>query len=112
MNILVVDDEYAILDFFRDLFGDIGHTLITASSVKEAKKIIEKDAFDIVIVDFSMPDGEGTEVVRFIKIQKPETKILGISATEQCNTFYKAGADFFINKPFSVEQVLEAIRSI
>lgn len=71
--------------------------------------ILVRETFDIAIVDFSMPDGKGTEVVRFIKTQKPETKVVGMSGTEQSNKFYTVGADFFIKKPFSVEQILKVI---
>lgn len=72
-------------------------------------EILVKETFDIAIIDFSMPDGKGTEVVRFIKTQKPETKVVGMSGTEQSDKFFTVGADFFIIKPFSVEQILEII---
>lgn len=110
MRILIVDDEYYIRNYLTALFEMRGHRPIFASSVRDAKAILMRETFDIAIVDFSMPDGKGTKVVRFIKTQRPGTKVVGMSGTEQSDTFYAAGADFFIKKPFSAEQILEVIK--
>ncbi len=112
MKILIVDDNHFILDFFTDLLDYQGYTITTASSVKKATKIIKEEDFNMAIIDFSMPDGNGAELVRLIKEQKPIMKIIGISSLEIAELFYDAGVDYFLRKPFTVEKILKVIRSL
>ena len=110
MKIFIIDDECLIRDFIAEYFNIEGHTIITASSVKGAKAIIERETFDVAFVDFWMPDGRGTEIVRLIKTKRPAAKIIGMSGRDQGNSFCTAGADSFIRNPFDTEQILELIK--
>ncbi len=112
MKILIVDDERINLDSLSQCFGYEGHTTITASSVLEAKVIVESEIFNLALIDFWLVNGKGTEIVRLIKKLRPEAKVIGMSGTEQGSTFSKAGADFFIKKPFSGIKLLEDIKNI
>lgn len=109
MKIFIIDDELCIRDTLSLYFRIVGHATITASSVKIAKAIIERETFDVALVDFWIRDRKGTEIVRLIKERRPEAKIIGMSGTEQGHTFNIAGADAFINKPFNNEEILALI---
>ena len=109
MKILIIDDETLMCTYISDLLVLEGHATITAYSVDEAKKVIERETFDIALVDFQMLDGEGTEIVRRIRKRRPVSKVIGMSGTDRNSKFLEAGADSFIMKPVTVEKILEVI---
>ncbi|MBI4682951.1 MAG: response regulator [Nitrospirae bacterium] len=109
MKIFIIDDELCIRAALSIYFSIEGHTTITASSVKEAEAIIERETFDAALVDFCIRDRKGTEIVRLIKEKRPDAEIIGMSGTEQGRTFNLAGADAFIRKPFNNKEILELI---
>ncbi len=112
MKIFIMDDERLICNYLTDLFSIEGHSTISVSSIVEAVSLIEKETFDLAMVDYRMIDGYGTEIVRHIKTRRPEVKVIGMSATEQGNTFYRAGAEYFIEKPFNMDRILEVLREL
>lgn len=109
MIILIIDDERCIRDSLAEQFKMEGYITISASSLKEAKTVIERESFDIALVDFWLLDGKGTEIVGLIKTIRPGSKIIGMSGTEQGSTFRIAGADSFIQKPFNDKEILNII---
>ncbi len=109
MKILIVDDETFILDFLTELLSMNGYRVTKESSPKEAIKIIENEKFNVAVIDYSMPEVNGTDLVRLIKEQDPMTKVIGISAVAHEELFYDAGADHFLKKPFSTDQILNLI---
>ncbi len=112
MKIFIMDDERLICNFLTDILSIEGHSTITVSSIREAVSLIENETFDLAIVDFRMIDGYGTEIVRLIKTLRPGIKVIGMSATEQGNTFYRAGAEYFIEKPFNIDHIQEVLREL
>ncbi len=112
MKILIIDDQHLIRNYLAKYFRVTGNTAITASSVKKARTLIEKETFDVALVDFRMLDGMGTDIVSQIKEQRPKAKIIGMSGTEQSSSFYKAGADAFIKKPFNDKELMTVIELV
>ncbi len=106
MQVLVVDDDPAIRQLIKDIFMHLGHNVKEASTVEEAFAIIENNHIDLTFVDFIISEGVGTDIVRHIKRVKPDTLIIGISALNKKKSFYDAGADNFIQKPFSIKEIL------
>ena len=112
VKVLLVDDEKVIHSLLTEVLTVHGFDLHSAFSVSEAKRLIQSEIYDIVITDYRMPDGKGTEVVTFIKNNRTDTKILGISGNESKEIFYAAGVDGFVAKPFMVSTLLQRIISI
>ena len=110
MKIFILDDERLICNYLTDLLSLEGHTTISVSSIKEARALIEKETFDLAMIDFRMIDGRGTEIVRLIKARRPEVKVMGMSSMAEGEKFYMAGADYFIEKPFNIDRLLEVAR--
>ena len=114
-RVLVVDDEPEIVELFVDaLEADGRFEVSTAQTGYEAGMLTEKFRPDIVILDYLLPDINGTAVCRTIRSQ-PElagVKILAISAIAnpaEEEDLMAAGADAFLKKPFNIEQVIERI---
>lgn len=67
ITVLIVDDEVDYLELIKERVGSWGYEVITATAGKEALAIIKKKHPDIVILDYLMPNMNGTEVLRQIR---------------------------------------------
>ena len=72
-NILIVDDDYDIRVFINALLKDEGYKITEASNGKECLKILGKKNFDLILLDFFMPEMSGREVAEKIR-ENPKTK--------------------------------------
>ena len=106
--ILIVDDDLAILKVFRRIFERKGYTVTLATEGKEALEKLHMEQFDVALVDFGLPDMEGTKLLP--EIQKSSPKTLKIMLTGK--TFLEdqvKDADAFIGKPVNPEKLLSII---
>lgn len=76
LRILVVDDEEAVREVFRDIFVQDGHIVLTASSGKEALGMVGDERIDLLFTDLSMPEMSGWEVARQVRKACPNTTIV------------------------------------
>lgn len=114
IRILVVDDEPAILATMAPLLRARGYDVVTAINGKGALEAIERSEPDVIILDLGLPDIEGVEVCRLVRDGRA-TPIIVLSArgAEQDKvTALDAGADDYVTKPFSPEELLARIRVV
>ncbi len=71
-SILLVDDEEKILKTLGRALRDDGHEVITASNAKDATRLLADRAFDLMVIDFLMPDRTGMDVLRELSATTPE----------------------------------------
>jgi two-component system, OmpR family, KDP operon response regulator KdpE len=112
-RILVVDDEAAILRFLKPALAANDYQVATAGTVAEAVKHIAANAPDAVVLDLGLPDGDGKEVIRTVR-QWSDVPIIVLSARDRESEKIDAldlGADDFINKPFSVGELMARLRT-
>ena len=111
-SILLVDDEEAIRCILNKGLAMRGYVCEEAEDAEEALAKLEVNPSDLVILDINMPGRLGTEVLPEITNRFPETSVIMASAVNdnrviaQC---IKDGAQDYINKPFSFEQVLQSV---
>jgi two-component system response regulator PilR (NtrC family) len=108
IKLLIVDDESSMLDFLSLLFQGVGYEVTTARSVSEAKKQLERNAFDLVLCDILMPDGNGLDLLREIKSSgggPPVIMMTAYTSTKSAIEAMKLGAADYISKPFDVEEL-------
>ena len=109
-KILIVDDESDMLQLLkRSLEPDLNCRIDTASSAKEALKMISQQAFDLVLADIKMPEMDGLELLELIKRDNPELTVVMMTAFGGIETAVKAmrhGAYDFITKPFDHETII------
>ncbi|WP_457621172.1 sigma-54-dependent transcriptional regulator [Persephonella sp.] len=111
-SILVVDDERNITDLLKDILEDEGFYVETAHSIKEAKEKLKEKDFEIIFLDVWLPDGEGTDLIPYIKDINPISKIVMISGHANIPIAVKAlkeGAFDFLEKPISTDSILAVI---
>ncbi len=106
ISILVVDDEVSNTDGLRLLFGAEGYAVEPRGDLSGALAALERKSFDLVITDLSLG---GLELLKNAKAKHPETEVIiitGYGSIAQAVEATKAGAYYFIEKPFEPEQIL------
>jgi two-component system, OmpR family, KDP operon response regulator KdpE len=112
-RVLVVDDEPAILRFLKPALTANNYEIETVGTIAEATKEIAARAPDIVVLDLGLPDGDGTEVIRQVR-QWSDVPIVVLSARDRETDKIQAldlGADDFVNKPFSMGELMARMRT-
>jgi two-component system, OmpR family, KDP operon response regulator KdpE len=110
---LVVDDEAAILRFLRPALVASNYEVEATGTVADATKRIATDVPDIVVLDLGLPDGDGREVIRNVRAWS-DVPIIVLSARDREADKIEAldlGADDFVNKPFSVGELMARMRT-
>lgn len=116
-NVLVVDDHMIFLEGLKYLLKDEINLLISDSAAngREAINKCKSGEIDIVIMDINMPVINGIEATREIKRHRPELKVIMLSMLSDINTVNRAleaGADAFVIKDSSSDELLEAMRMV
>ena len=108
IKILLVDDDQSILEILADLMAIFGHDYVTAQNGVEAIEKLKHNFFDIVLTDMIMPDIDGMELLRHIKKNYPNIKVMVVTGYERAFTYtdvIRAGASDFISKPFNTDEL-------
>lgn len=115
-RVLIVDDASFMRMMIKDILQKNGFEVVgEASNGIEAVNLYKKEKPDVVTMDITMPDMDGIEAVKEIKIFDPAAKVIMCSAMGQQSMVMdaiKSGAKDFIVKPFQADRVLEAIRKV
>lgn len=115
MQILIVDDDHVVLQACKKILDPTVHTVLTASSVSEALHVFECNPTDLIIVDIKMPEEDGLSLIRKIKDKDSSVPILvmsGYPTSETISTSLAAGAKAFLPKPFTPDELIQAIESL
>ncbi|WP_320036189.1 response regulator [Halarcobacter sp.] len=110
-EIAVVDDETEILSMIQKFLGKIGkYKVTTFSNPVVAVNSIEKDKFDLILLDIMMPQMSGLEALEKIIEKNPSQKVCMMTAYSTLDKVlksHKEGATNYVMKPFSSLQALE-----
>jgi two-component system KDP operon response regulator KdpE len=112
-RILVVDDEPQIVRVLKTTLVSRGYEMRTASNGVEGLDIFEQWHPDLVITDMAMPEMDGIELCRQIRLSS-ETSIIVLSVRGQDESKIRAldaGADDYVTKPFSIQELEARIRA-
>lgn len=116
-KILIVEDSPSELELMSYYLKDSGCDVIKASSAKEALEKVVSEQPDAIVTDVVMPGMSGFELCRSLK-KNPTTQKLPIvicsSKNQEIDKFWamKQGADVYLTKPYTREQLLGAIKSV
>lgn len=115
MRILIVDDEIHVAKLLAESVQREGHEAITASSGTEGLALVEQMRPDAVFLDIVMPEMSGLEVLRELRQRFPHLPVVvitGHAGPEQIDEARDLGAVDCISKPFILNRLHEALRSI
>jgi DNA-binding NtrC family response regulator len=106
IRILVVDDEPTMADSLKQNLAEEGYTVDTAQAGADAIELFDRAAHHLVLCDVKLPDMDGMEIVKHIKDASPATEVIvmtGYGTVERAIEATKAGAFWFLQKPFDFE---------
>lgn len=117
IRILLADDHTLIRDGLKQIFADTDDLLVAgeAASGHEVLARVREEAWDILLLDLSMPGRGGLELVKQIKSEKPRLPILVLSmhdAEQYALRAMRAGAAGYLTKDSDAPQLIEVVRKI
>jgi DNA-binding NtrC family response regulator len=114
-RILVVDDSPSILELVEKILTDAGYRADTCTNGKSAIRMLQRDAFDLILTDIFMPDEDGLEVIQKGRQICPNVPFVAMSGVTghigMLAVAKRMGASQTIEKPFSKARLLEAVRA-
>jgi DNA-binding NtrC family response regulator len=116
-KILVVDDEDLSCDLVRDALQQVGYTVHTAQSSSEAMSLLLANDYDVAILDYMMPKGDGKFLWELIHSAKPELAgrtivITGAPASRRLLDFLASAKIPFLRKPFEIDRLVDLVRAV
>ncbi len=114
LKILVVDDEVSITDICRIYLEREGYEVFIANDGKEALEKIEKNNFDLLILDLMLPFYTGEEITKIVR-QTSTIPIIMLTAKQSEENKIEGlniGADDYITKPFSLKELVTRVNTL
>jgi len=111
-RILVVDDSPSTLEVLRRNLTAEGYQVLTSSGVTEAVNILDRAKVDLVITDLKMPKVSGMDLVRHVQENLKDTEVMmvtGYPSIDGAVEAVKTGAEEYLAKPFTDEELLSAV---
>ncbi len=111
-RILLVDDSPDTLEVLERNLAKHGFTVMTALDAREAMAILERSSVDLLITDVRMPGMNGLELLRHVRETFPDTQVMlitGYATIEGAVEAMKTGAEEYLSKPFTTEELLAAV---
>ena len=115
MKILIVEDDPAIASLLERTLEEEGWRSVKAKSGEEGRYRAEMESFDLMILDWMLPDLSGPELLEDLRREGNDIPVLMLTArgeTEDRIEGLRKGADDYLPKPFSIEELIERIRAL
>lgn len=115
MRILLIEDELRLADALRAALQRERFVVDHVSGLDAARAAIAIAHFDLVLLDRTLPDGEGLSVLPVLRARNPGIHVIVLSARNGIDdrvTGLDRGADDYLSKPFSVDELLARIRAV
>lgn len=115
MKILVADDDTTLRSELASLLREDGHEVVTAADGAEALHIVDRESFDVALLDLRMPKATGLEVLHRLRVVRPETAVVmitGQGTIDAAVEAMKAGAIDFVEKPYDVDALQRTLQTV
>lgn len=114
-NILVIDDEDIVRESCRRVLTADGHTVSQAESADEAMDQLEREHFDVVLLDLRIPGFNGLNLLRAIRKAAPQTDIVvitGFPSLENAKASIRLGAFDYVTKPLVPRTLSDVVTQV
>lgn len=113
--ILVVDDNAETLEVLERNLKAAGYQVQTAQNVADAVRLLQNEHFDVVITDMKMPGASGLDLIKYVRENMNDTEVMvitGYATVESAVQAVKIGAEDYLPKPFTDEELLNAVKRV
>jgi DNA-binding response OmpR family regulator len=111
-KVLVVDDEKTLRHFLRLNLQEQGYQVIDAADGQTAMKLIEKDNFDVALIDLHLTDMDGLDIMRYLRKVAPHTSVIiltGYATVDSAVEALRQGAHDYLTKPCNTADLLASV---
>ena len=113
MRILIVEDEAGIVQFLQQGLEEEGYEITTASDGEKGLELLLNENYELVLLDWMLPNMSGLEVCKIFREKNKTTPIIFLTAKDTVQETIEglqAGANDYIKKPFSFDELVERIK--
>jgi DNA-binding response OmpR family regulator len=114
-RVLYAEDEEVMRTLVSDQLKEEGYDVTTAEDGQAAVEVMQKEKFDLVLLDIKMPRLDGIDVLKFMKDQQLRPRVVMLTGVEDVSiaiSCVKLGAIDYVTKPFSLETLLECVKRV
>ncbi len=115
MKLLIIEDDPAIRSLLERIFEEEGHSFESAADGEEGLYLLETGVFDAVVLDWMLPGLSGVELLERARRRKIDTPVLLLTARGEIDdklTGFRGGADDYLVKPFSIDELLARLEAL
>lgn len=114
-KIIYIEDNVDTAEAVRIILTHEGYETKVAYTGSEGLKLIEKESFDLILLDIMLPDMSGWNIFSKLKVKETKRKVIFLSAipisSERMNALKNSGIAGYISKPFTKEDLIEKIKN-
>lgn len=112
-RVLVVEDNEGIRDLTVEMLARLGHESIAVATLEEAVAQARGEQFDLMLIDYRLPDGDGVEVLKQISKERPVRAVLMSAYDEQSLELHlEAGFMAVLSKPIDMDRLNQTIDDV
>ncbi|MGC4094594.1 MAG: response regulator transcription factor [Polyangiaceae bacterium] len=115
MNVLIIEDDAALLELLVTVIHEEGDRATTCTTAKEGRSAALGRTHDVIVLDWMLPDGDGVALCHELRASALDTPILMLTARGEVAdrvTGLRSGADDYLTKPFEVEEFLARLGAL
>ena len=115
MRILVVEDDALLAEGLTSVLSRAGHAVLHTTSGRHADYLLTDEKFDLVILDVGLPDIDGFEVLRRLRLRRSATNVLVLTARDAVEdrvSGLDSGADDYLVKPFAMAELIARTKAL
>ena len=114
MRILIIEDEVTLNKTIAEGLKELGYQSDVVETLKDGEYYLDIRNYDLILMDWMLPDGNGIDIIGDIKLNTPKTVVVVLSARDDAESeidALRAGADDYIRKPFDFDVLVARIEA-
>jgi DNA-binding response OmpR family regulator len=112
VDVLLVEDDAQLAELLTRVFREEGHVVTTCGTIREAEDALSRATFDVAVIDWMLPDGDGLDLCSRLQTRRPAIPALMLTARGEVQdrvAGLRSGADDYLTKPFDVAELLARV---